>query len=52
MLLSKDGWKWDTMLKPTKTSIHYPVVTTKKSHLNQDPTLCAWTSQCCSLCSC
>lgn len=41
MMLSKGGWKWDTMPKRTKPSIHYPVVTTKKSHLNQDPALCA-----------
>lgn len=40
MLLSKGGWTWDTMPKRTKASIHYPVVTTEKSHLNQDPTLC------------
>lgn len=30
MMLSKGGWKWDTMPKCTKPSIHYPVVTTKK----------------------
>lgn len=40
MLLSKGGWTWDTMPKRTKASIHYAVVTTEKSHLNQDPTLC------------